>query len=78
MSIGYLDRGAWILHRIERIRASIDEALLPLLERCRLADGDAARTGRVIFVSRELSRVELPRAEWSIDRFVLDGFGARH
>jgi hypothetical protein len=77
VSLGYLNRGAWILHRIERIRASIDEALLPLLERCRLVDGDATRSGRVIFVSREPSRVELPRGEWSIDRFVLDGFGAR-
>lgn len=77
MSLGYLERGAWILHRIERIRASIDEALLPLLERCKLADGDATRTGRVILVSREPSRVELPRGEWSIERFILDGFGAR-
>jgi hypothetical protein len=77
VSLGYLHRGAWILHRVERIRASIDEALLPLLERCRLIDGDATRSGRVIFVSREPARVELPRGEWSIDRFVLDGFGAR-
>ncbi len=78
VSLAYLDRGAWLKLRVERFRAALGEALPGLLERSRLADGESTRAGRVLFVSREPMQIEIPRGDWTIERIVLDGFGARH
>ncbi|MFN0301106.1 MAG: hypothetical protein ACKVQU_12240 [Burkholderiales bacterium] len=77
VSLAYLDRGAWLKLRVERLRTALGEALPALLERSRLADGDFAPAGQVLFVSREPAQIELPRGDWTIERIVLDGFGAR-
>ncbi len=78
VSLAFLDRGAWLKLRVERLRASLGEALPALLERSRLADGESIGAGRVLFVSREPAQIELSRGDWTIERIVLDGFGARH
>ncbi len=77
VGLAYLDRGRWLKLRVERIRAALDDVLPGLLERSRLADGESTPAGRVLLVSREPSRIELPASDWKIDRVVLDGFGAQ-
>ncbi len=77
VGLAYLDRGRWLKLRVERIRSTLEDMLPGLLDRIRLADGESVPAGRVLFVSREPSRFELPRGTWTIERIALDGFGAR-
>ena len=75
VGLAYLDHGKWLKLRVERIRAALQDVLPGLLERSRLADGESVPAGRVFFVSRETSRLELQRASWTLEPIMLEGFG---
>jgi hypothetical protein len=68
LAFAYLDRGTWQKLRSQRLRGSLTDELPILLERSRLADGGEFAAGRVLLLSRETTRIELPRSSgWSIE-----------
>jgi len=76
IALAYLENQAWRFLHAERLRASLSDALRPLLERTQMANG--VQPGRVLLVSDDAPDVELSNsAGWSFERRPLSASIAR-